>query len=109
VRSRDCACYNAAVDDDGIRRLTEEVLAELRKPAAPAELETRLAALERAVNDLQGGRAVAPGAPSPRPAVPVHAAFQIVAVAGHVEHADRCVLEPDKPCVGSQACKTFGH
>lgn len=97
------------MDDDGIRRLSEEVLAELRKPAPAAELETRLAALERAVSDLQGERAAAPVAPSRRLAAPVHAAFQIVAVAGHVEHADRCVLEPDKPCVGSQACKAFGH
>jgi hypothetical protein len=23
--------------------------------------------------------------------------------------ADACVLEPDKPCVGSGQCRTFGH
>jgi len=30
----------------------------------------------------------------------------VLSVAGGT---DRCVMEPDKPCVQSHACKTFGH
>jgi len=68
-----------------------------------AELETRVATLERAVSELAGSRAAT--APAGRPA---HASFILLGPVGN-PGSDRCVMEPDKPCVQSGACRTFGH
>src|SRR5262245_10858579 len=100
------------MDDERIRRLTDEVLAALAAPAEPAaaDLESRLTALEAAVRALQRERGAAE--PVSRPAValvaggPAHPALQVLAVAGG---SSQCVLEPDKPCVQSQRCRSFGH
>jgi hypothetical protein len=98
------------VDDAKIAELTAEVLLDLKAPRAAIptpsstwDLETRVAALEAVVFP-------------PRAQVsPVIAVAAIQAV--HPSHellgpgsgGDRCVLEPDKPCVGSGQCRTFGY
>jgi hypothetical protein len=96
------------VDDARIQALTAEVLADLRAPAAASPpaggkaLEARVAALEAAVRSLiaspQGGIALAPTA--------LHPSLRLLGPSGG---GDACVLEPDKPCVGSGQCRTFGH
>ena len=104
------------MDDARIRELAEEVLRELRAPAAEpgarAGLEARVAALESEVTRLRQQRSLP--VVSETPAVHVH-----VETPSH-EHpshgrlgpgagGDRCVLEPDKPCVQSGQCRSFGH
>lgn len=96
------------MDDARIAELTTEVLEDLRGPRAAApgaitsSLEARVTALEATVRSL-------------RPTTP-----QMVAVVARKTHpsqellgpaagGDRCVLEPDQPCVGSGQCRTFGH
>ena len=96
------------MDDARIRELTEEVLADLSRPRetdAPgvAELEARVAALESAVGGLVGG--VAP-AVAVAVAAPSHPSLRLLEVGGGTR---QCVMEPDKPCVQSGACRTFGH
>jgi hypothetical protein len=98
------------MDDARIAQLREEVVSQLRRaadPVAGADLESRVAALEAAVGELQQQ--------GPRPATPApgnaggpraHPSLQVLHVAGG---ATTCVLEPDKPCVQSHACRTFGH
>ena len=99
------------MDDARIEQIRREVIAQLR--ASPAErtaddLESRVAALEGAVSALQ--RALAPAAGGAAAGAPprgfVHPSLQVLAVAGGT---DRCVMEPDKPCVQSHACRTLGH
>lgn len=97
------------MDDARIAQLREEVVSQLRRsadPVAAADLESRVAALEAAVGELQqhGPRAAPPpgSAGGPR----AHPSLQVLHVAGG---ATACVLEPDKPCVQSHACRTFGH
>ncbi len=87
------------MDDERIRQLTEEVLADLSRPGeteAPgvADLEARVAALEATVHDLRGGRRLA------------HPSLTILDLPSG---SPRCLMEPDKPCVQSGACRTFGH
>jgi len=101
------------MDDERIRRLSEEVLTSLAGPAEPvgADLEARVTALEKAVAGLQRQReAVQTSAPAPaggvQVAVHAHPALQVLNVSGGGE---RCVLEPDKPCVESGRCRAFGH
>lgn len=98
------------MDDTHIKQLTEEVLAQLAGSGRPeaADLEARVAALERA---LQG--AGTPQAPTvaaalivARPSAHSHPSVQLLDVPGG---ADRCVLEPDKPCIQSGRCRQFGH
>jgi hypothetical protein len=93
------------MDDERIRQLTAEVMSQVRGGTAPPgarDLEARVAALEAAVARLLAGPVV--------PAAPVvvhhHPALRVLDVPGG---ADRCVLEPDRPCVQSHACRTFGH
>jgi hypothetical protein len=94
------------MDDDRIRKLTEDVFRKLRAPARPDELEHRVAALESAVQDLRQDSAPLRGR---------HAAAQHSQVSGQILTMlgsacdDGCVLEPGKPCTGSGRCKTFGH
>ena len=97
------------MDDTRITELTAEVLADLRAPQAlpagtsPSSLEGRVAALEGAVHALQHARPVALAVTASRPA---HPSLQLLALAGG---GDRCVMEPDKPCVESGMCRSFGH
>ena len=105
------------MDDARIDQLRREVLGQLG--ASPAErathdLESRVAALESAVADLHGAHhrgawLQAGGAPltavAPRGRLrPVDGGLGDPGGGG-----DRCLMEPDKPCVQSQACRTFGH
>jgi hypothetical protein len=99
------------MDDDRIRQLTADVLNQLRGPSesgASPELEARVAALEAAVARLEG----APGPPAASAArgaevhVHAHPALRVLNVPGG---SDRCLLEPDRPCVESHACRTLGH
>jgi hypothetical protein len=95
------------VDDDRIRKLTEEVLAAIRdRPAEapPAPLEARLAALEAHVRGLRETpvTVVAAVVSSGHP----HPSLRVLEVPGGGE---RCVLEPDKPCEKSGMCRTYGH
>jgi hypothetical protein len=94
------------MDDSRIEQLRREVLTQLG--ASPSEraahdLESRVAALEAAVADLRGGRA------HPAPTAPRGYAHPSLQVLGQGGGGDRCVMEPDKPCVQSHACRTFGH
>jgi hypothetical protein len=94
------------MDDSRIRDLTNEVLAQIGAGGAPAPagLEARVAALEVTVARLQRG-AGHPAAPS---AVHVHThpSLQLLSVPSG---AERCVMEPEKPCVHSGGCRVLGH
>jgi len=97
------------VDDTRIAELTAEVLADLRAPQALAAtpsgpgLEGRVATLEAAVHALQHASPVAVAVAASRPA---HPSLQLIALRSG---GDRCVMEPDKPCVESGMCRAFGH
>ena len=96
------------IDDSRIQKLRAEVLGQLdaSRPAAESSgLEARVAALEAAVSDLTGR---APAA-APRPAHFGQASHPSLQVLGPGGGSDRCVMEPDKPCVQSHACRVFGH
>jgi hypothetical protein len=94
------------MDDARIEQLRREVLTQLG--ASPSEraahdLESRVAALEATVAELRGGSG------RPAPTVPRGHAHPSLQVLGPGGGGDRCVMEPDKPCVQSHACRTFGH
>jgi hypothetical protein len=98
------------MDDERIRRLTEEVLAQIGGAPGPppaSDLESRVAALESAVARLQAG---APAAPAREADTHVHVhshpSLQVLKVGSGSE---RCVVEPDKPCVQSGQCRALGH
>jgi hypothetical protein len=103
------------MDDARIRELAEEVLRELREPSAEpgvrAGLEARVAALESEVARLRRPLPVVGETPA------VHVHVETAATHEHPSHgrlgpsagSDRCVLEPDKPCVQSGQCRSFGY
>jgi hypothetical protein len=96
------------MDDDRIRELTEEVLSQLQQEGAvprSADLESRVGALEATVARLQLG-AARPSAAPPAVHLHTHPSLQVLSVPGGT---DRCVMEPDKPCVHSGACRVLGH
>ncbi len=113
------------MDDARIKELTEEVLAALYRPGAgsvPAaagasarSLEERVAALEARLRSQGAGTSItavtlaAPHASATTivNAPAAHPAARLLGPSGGGE--GHCVLEPDKPCVGSGACRTFGH
>ena len=97
------------MDEARIAKLRAEVLQDLdaaRPPAEVAGLEARVAALEAAVSSLLGHGARG-AAPSPAARIASHPALQVLGPGSG--SGDRCVMEPDKPCVQSHACRTFGH
>jgi hypothetical protein len=103
------------VDDERIKQLTAEVMEALRSSATHSsathssadtvDLEIRVAALEKAVRG--------------------HGAVSVQVVSASVNQGyshpsqsllgppttpgERCVMEPDKPCVQSGMCRTLGH
>ena len=95
------------MDDARIRELTDEVLSQIGAGGgpAPAGLEARVAALEAKVARLQLG-AARPAATPAAVHVHTHPSLQVLSVPGG---ADRCMMEPDKPCVHSGSCRTLGH
>jgi hypothetical protein len=95
------------MDDARIRQLTEEVLGQIGGAAGGArssDLESRVAALEAAVGRLQG--ASPPSASAGEAHVHAHPSLQVLKVG---PGSDRCVVEPDKPCVQSGQCRALGH
>jgi hypothetical protein len=50
--------------------------------------------------------AVSPAPPSDQRATPFH--LQLLSVTGGVVGSP-CVIEPDKTCIGSLRCRSFGH
>ena len=98
------------MDDARIRQLTEEVLAQIGGPPAgspsPA-LEARVSALEAAVARLQP--TASPGAASREAPVHLHAHPSLQGLRVGPAASDRCVMEPDKPCVQSGQCRALGH
>ncbi|HZM51440.1 MAG TPA: hypothetical protein VFE68_13140 [Vicinamibacteria bacterium] len=102
------------MDDARIEQLRREVLSQIGSSPterATHDLESRVAALEAAVADLLGGHhrdAWLQGA-RPLPTAPRGYAHPSLQVLGPGGGGDRCVMEPDKPCVQSHACRTFGH
>jgi hypothetical protein len=92
------------MDDERIRQLAEEVLLEVRGavpgPGEAPSLEARVTALEAAVREGGGaGRAT----------VVVAHAHPSLSLLGVSAGGDRCLMEPDKPCVQSGMCRTLGH
>jgi len=95
------------MDDQRIRELTDEVLSQIGAGggSAPAGLEARVAALEATVARLELG-ATRPAAGAAAVHVHTHPSLQVLSVPGG---SDRCVMEPDKPCVHSGSCRVLGH
>jgi hypothetical protein len=95
------------MDDARIRRLTEEVLGQIAGAAtvsAAGDLESRVAALEAVVARLLVASPASP--PSRQVHVHSHPSLQPLKVG---PGSDRCVVEPDKPCVQSGQCRALGH
>ncbi len=94
------------MDDQRIRELTDEVLSQIGTGGASssAGLEARVAALETTVARLQIG--AVRSAPAAAVHVHTHPSLQVLGVPGG---SDRCLMEPDKPCVQSGACRVLGH
>lgn len=76
------------MDDAKIDAIAREVLSGLKK-AGPGET---------------AGSSASSRAPKGAP----HPSLQLLSVAGGVVGSP-CIIEPDKPCVGSLRCRTFGH
>jgi hypothetical protein len=76
------------MDDAKIDLIAREVLTSLKKARA------------------EGAAHPAPAQPQASPTV--HASLQLLSVPGGVVGSP-CIIEPDKPCVGSLRCRTFGH
>jgi hypothetical protein len=104
------------MDDERIKQLTQEVLADLVRPAeaelsGAADLAARIASLEAEVRGLRGAPAGIAG-PVVAAAVvvsaerPSHPSFTLFDLG---PGSRQCVMEPDKPCVQSGACRNFGH
>jgi hypothetical protein len=95
------------MDDRRIRELTDEVLSQIGTGggAVPAGLEARVTALEVTVARLQPSSARPAAAPA---AIHVHThpSLEVLHVPGGT---DRCLMEPDKPCVHSGSCRVLGH
>ena len=94
------------MDDARIEEIRREVLAQLAgSPGGPAtrDLESRVAALETAVAELRHSSLTPPGSIARGH---THPSLQVLGPGGGGE---RCLMEPDKPCVQSHACRTFGH
>ncbi len=94
------------MDDSRIEQIRREVLSQLGEPPverATHDLAGRVAALERAVAELRGSPAVATVSLTRGLG---HPSLQVLGPGGG---GDRCLMEPDKPCVLSHACRTFGH
>jgi hypothetical protein len=75
------------MDDAKIDAIAREVLTSLKKAHPPAG---------------------APSAASDVVVVRLHPSLQLLSVPGGVVGSP-CVIEPDKLCVGSLKCRTFGH
>lgn len=89
------------MDDERIKELTAEVMGALTpSSAATVDLESRVAALEKAVRVVTPAVSVAVLALS-------HPSQSLLGP--EAPPGGRCVMEPDKPCVQSGMCRTLGH
>lgn len=80
------------MDDARIDLIAREVLTSLKKAHARDEHVP----------------APTPGKAEPDTAGAVHPSLRLLSVTGGVVGSP-CVIEPDKICVGSLKCRTFGH
>lgn len=80
------------MDDARIDQIAREVLTSLKKARAP-EAQAPVPAAGRAEPDASGA---------------IHPSLRLLTVTGGVVGSP-CVIEPDKVCVGSLKCRTFGH
>lgn len=97
---------------DEIRRAVTSRLGGSPDDRPGASLETRVSALEAAVASLQrGGPAISVSAAPARGHT--HPSLVVVSLPPDSDaclaEPGRCVMEPDKPCTHSNACRTFGH
>ncbi len=60
------------------------------------------------LTNLRKAHAHEPPASGTPASVPLHPSMQLLSVPGGVVGSP-CVIEPDKICVGSLKCRTFGH
>jgi hypothetical protein len=104
------------VDDAHIEEIRRAVMSRLGGSAEErpgAGLEARVAALESAVAALQRGGAGGVPVAAASPRGHTHPSLVVVSLPADAgaapSEAGRCVMEPDKPCVHSGACRTFGH
>lgn len=77
------------MDDAKIDLIAREVLTSLKKVHAE-------------------GPVSATASPAPPVVIHLHPSLQLLSVPGGVVGSP-CIIEPDKPCVGSLKCRTFGH
>lgn len=102
------------MDDDRIRQLTQEVLAQVQAPGETGRdrsLEARVTALEAAVARLQPRAGGTTAEAAPEVAIHVHTthpSLQLLQVEGG-STGGACLLEPDRPCVQSGCCRSHGH
>ena len=75
------------MDDAKIDLIAREVLTNLKKAHRPSS---------------------APTSASTSASTGTHPSMQILSVSGGVV-GQPCIIEPDKPCVGSLKCRTLGH
>ena len=80
------------MEDAKIDAIAREVLTSLRK--------------SREVSSTSEPSVSAPHAHDPQ--TPLHPSLRLLSVVGGVVGSP-CIVEPDKPCVGSLRCRTFGH
>lgn len=83
------------MDDAKIDLIAREVLSSLKKARAEGAIPATPVPALTAVSDV-------------RQQAPTAFHLQILSVAGGVV-GQPCVIEPDKPCIGSLRCRSFGH
>jgi hypothetical protein len=81
------------MEDSKIDQIAREVMVSLRKARS-----------SEASSSIQTS---APAAASPN-AEGMHPSLRLLSVAGGVVGSP-CIIEPDKVCIGSLKCRTFGH
>lgn len=84
------------MDDAKIDLIAREVLTSLKKARSEGARPAPVAPPASA----------SPAPPSAQPSTPFH--LQLLSVTGGVVGSP-CVIEPDKACIGSLRCRSFGH
>jgi hypothetical protein len=82
------------MEDQKIDQIAREVLVSLKKA--------------RTENVAPTPSASGPHLHAPADAEPKHPSLHLMSVAGGVVGSP-CIIEPDKVCVGSLRCRSFGH
>ena len=104
------------MDDAAIEKIRREVLGRLSgtpEERVVSSLESRVAALETALREMRDAVSPAAGSADAAPRGHAHPSLVLLSVPAGADSragdSGRCILEPDKPCVHSGACRTFGH